>query len=871
MARIELPVEGMTCSHCVRTVVDALQKVPGVRSATVSLADRKAVVDVEDGQVRRSDLTAAVAQAGYRVPGDSLSPPSTVQIAPPARSSASVSSSDISASQTAPPALSKSGAVKSGTTKADAIKPSSSSLSFPKLAPETSHPVDEILLNVEGMTCASCVARVETALQKVPGVKAARANLATNQATVELSGTPSLDDLVHAVERAGYGASSGGDAHDAGHHMAEYSEHELAQWRWRLAVGTVLLAPLVMFHFWQPTGLAATWIQFACATVLQFVIGWPFYVGALRRARYLSTNMDTLVAIGTSAAYGAGVYGLFATGHAGHAGQMYLMDAGMILVFITLGKYLEARAKGRASAAIRKLLDLAPPEATVRRAGQLVTVSPQQVQVDEVLIVRPGEKVPLDAEVTSGSSSVDESWLTGESLPVDKTVGSQILAGTVNGQGSLTARVLRPAGKTALDQVVELVRRAQESKTEIQRLADRVVSWFVPVVLVIAAVTLIAWGVAAGDWFGGLGAMIAVLVVACPCALGLATPTAILVASGRGAEMGVLIKEAHALELAGRVNTIVLDKTGTITSGKPQVTHVIAAPGVTPDLLLSTAAAAEQLSQHPLAEPIVAAARRERLTLPPVNDLEVVPGQGIRVQGKTETIYVGNEQLMAAAGVSLAIHLAQIKSLRATGETPLTVAAGKRYLGMIVLADVVAPHSREAVEQLKQLGIEVWLLSGDHRAIAERVAREVGIEKVKAEVLPQDKQAVVVQLRASGKVVGMVGDGINDAPALVAADLGIAIGSGSDVAIEAADVVITSGDLRSVGRTLLLSRATLRTIRQNLAWAFLYNVLLIPLAAGVLVPFGGFQLPSVAAAAAMALSSVSVVSNSLLLRSKKLG
>ncbi len=341
-------------------------------------------------------------------------------------------------------------------------------------------------------------------------------------------------------------------------------------------------------------------------------------------------------------------------------------------------------------------------------------------------------------------------------------------------------------------------------------------------------------------------------------------------ASGRGAEMGVLVKEAHALEIAGRVSTVVLDKTGTITTGKPQVTHVLAAKGVTPDLLLSTAAAAEQLSQHPLAEPIVAAARRERLQLPSASDLEVVPGQGIRVQGRDEIIYVGNEQLMALAGVNLGAQLAQLKTVRAGGETPLVVASGKRYLGMLVVADVIAPHSQEAVAQLKKLGVEVWLLSGDHRTIAERIAREVGIERFRAEVLPQDKQAMVAQLQSAGHVVAMVGDGINDAPALAAADLGIAVGTGSDVAIEAAEVVITGGDLRSVPKTLLLARATLRTIRQNLAWAFLYNVLLIPLAAGVLVPLGGFQLPSVAAAGAMALSSVSVVTNSLLLRARKL-
>jgi len=847
MPRIVLPIQGMTCSHCVRTVIDALEKVPGVQSASVSLADARAIVDVANGHVTVRDLAAAVERAGYKAGAPKSMP------------------------NTAPMSVTKTFIAEPGELVPLAPDPALAKTPSPdEPAPAKTTPQD-IMLDVEGMTCASCVARVEKALSAVPGVTSARVNLATNQASVAWKGEAvPVPSLIEAVQRAGYRAEPAGAAEDAGTSLAERSERELSYWRWRLWVGIVLLVPLVVLHFWQLAGEADRWIELACASVLQVVVGWPYYAGALRRAVHLSANMDTLVAIGTTAAYGAGLYGLLAGGHDTHERPMHLMDAGMILVFITLGKYLEARAKGRASAAIRKLLELAPDVAHVKRGEGLVDVAPSQVRVGETLVIRPGEKVPLDGEVLSGNSSVDQSWLTGESIPVDKRAGSEVLAGTINGEGSLTARVTRTAGGTALAQVVDLVRRAQESRTDIQRLADRVVSWFVPLVLAVAAVTLLIWGLAAGNWLAGIGATVAVLVVACPCALGLATPTAILVASGRGAESGILIKEAHALELAGQVTTVVLDKTGTITSGKPQVTRVLAASGVTPDLLLSTAAAAEQLSQHPLAEPIVAAARREKLKLPAAEDLEVVPGQGIRVQGNGQVIYVGNEQLMATAGADIGSHLAQIKSLRAAGETPLAVAADKRYLGLIVLADVMAPHSREAVEQLKSLDVDVVLLSGDHKAIAERVAREAGIERVKAEVLPQDKQAMIAALRKGGHIVAMVGDGINDAPALAAADLGIAIGSGSDIAIEAADVVIAGGDLRAVGRTLRLARATLRTIRQNLAWAFLYNVLLIPLAAGVLVPFVGIRLPSVAAAAAMALSSVSVVTNSLLLRARRL-
>jgi Cu+-exporting ATPase len=728
------------------------------------------------------------------------------------------------------------------------------------------------LLNVEGMTCASCVARVESALKKVPGVEEARANLATNQATVRVGmGKSNVEALIDAVHNAGYEAWLPDEAAKAGDEMAKRSSHELSRWRWLLLAGIVLLAPIVALEFVGRDWPAAAWVQLVCATALQFGVGWPFIEGALRRARHGSTNMDTLVSIGTLAAYGSGVYQLLpGGGHAGHGVSMHLMDAGIILTFITLGKYLEARAKGRASAAIRKLLDLAPPVAYIDRKGQVVAVPPADVTVGETLIVRPGEKVPLDAIVLTGQSSVNEAWLTGESLPVDKKPGSEILAGTINGQGALTARVLRPAGKTALAQVVELVRRAQESKTEIQRLADRVVAWFVPAILGVAVLTIVVWGLVADDWSTGLSSMIAVLVVACPCALGLATPTAVLVASGRGAELGILIKQAHSLELAARVTTVVLDKTGTVTLGEPRVTQVVPASGGSADELLATAAAVERLSKHPLAEPIVRVAEQRGLKLPLAEALEIVPGEGICARGRDGELLVGNEKLLAGRKVDWSSHVTLVNSLRSEGLTPLVVASGRRYLGLIAVADVVAPHSREAVERLKEMKLDVLLLSGDHRTIVARVAREVGIQRIQAEVLPDEKQSAVAQLREGGQVVAMAGDGINDAPALAAADLGVAIGSGSDIAIEAADIVIVGNDLRALPRTILLGRATLRTIKQNLVWAFLYNVLLVPIAAGVLVPLGGFGVPGWAAAAAMSLSSVSVVTNSLLLRKKKL-
>ena len=706
-------------------------------------------------------------------------------------------------------------------------------------------------------------------------IKPARANLATNEAAVEFDPKRATrESLIEAVRRAGYGAASIGPADATGANLSERGARELSEWRWRLICALILLAPILAFDFIAANWPGSIWVQLAAATALELYVGWPFLVGAYRRALRMSTNMDTLVAIGTLAAYGANVAGMItrlagSTGHA-HGGQaMYLMDAGIILTFITLGKYLEARAKGRASAAIRKLIELAPEVANVNRDGRVVSVPPAQVAVGETLVVRPGERIPLDAEVLSGSSAVDEAWLTGESVAVDKRVGDKILAGTINGQGALAARVLRPAGQTALAQVISLVRRAQESKTEIQRLADRVVSWFVPLVLAVAGGTILAWGLLGNDWPQGGEALVAVLVVACPCALGLATPTAILVASGRGAELGILIKNAHALELAGRLTIVVLDKTGTLTLGKPRVTRVAPAAGVSPDELLGTAAAVEQLSRHPLAEPIVAHAREQNLRLPGAQGLEIVPGLGVCAQGKTGELLVGNERLLSARGIAWTDQAAAT-ALRNAGQTPLVVAKDGHYLGLIAVADVVRPHSSEAIATLRAMGLNVMLLSGDHRSIAERVAREVGIDSVLAEVLPDQKQAVVAQLRDKRQVVAMVGDGINDAPALVAADLGIAIGSGSDIAIEAADIVIATDDLRAVARAISLGRATMRTIKQNLGWAFAYNVVLIPVAAGALVPWLGIRLWPVAAAAAMALSSVSVVTNSLLLRARKL-
>lgn len=824
MAQTTLQIEGMRCENCVKTITTTLETLPGIQQAKVNLQAGTAVVDYEPGRTPVEDMAAAVTAEGFATQV-SAEPqvcelPQTYELT----------------GQYAPPV-------------------------------EPDKTADRLLLNVDGMHCASCVGRVETALNSVAGVQAAQVNLATEQANVYLEGAAvDPQKLIDAVRAAGYEAqvarSDGG-----GQELTERNAREAARWQWRLLVGAGLLVVIIAIHFLLPMATWTAWLALAVATVMQGYVGWPYYVGALQRARHLSTNMDTLVALGTGAAYLSGVLSAVSG-----EPSMYFMDAGMILVFITFGKTLELRAKGRASSAIRKLLDLSPKEATLLVDGREVQKPVDDVEVGQTLVIKPGDRVPLDAEVQSGQSQVDESWLSGESLPVDKQPGDQLLAGSINGGGALRAVVNRPAGRTSLDEVIDLVRRAQESKADVQRLADRVVTYFVPVILGIAVVTLIAWGLLAGDWHSGLSSMIAVLVVACPCALGLATPTAVMVGSGRGAEAGILIKEAHALEAAGSVHTIVLDKTGTVTKGKPSVVDIHAVEGHTEDEVLSVAAAAERLSRHPLAQCIVDVAEEKKVSQIEASDLQVVAGAGVRAQTGETTVLVGNETLLSEAGISVDSLRDEIAKRRSQGQSPLLVAHQGQLLGMIVVADEVAPHSREAIDRLKQLGLNVMIVTGDHRTTAESIAKQVGVEQVRAEVLPADKAKIVSELRGEGKTVAMVGDGINDAPALAEADVGVAIGAGSDVAIEAADIVLVADDLRAVAKAIVLSRATLRTIRQNLVWAFVYNLILVPVAAGlcVAVPGLGFRLPPVAAAAAMAASSVSVVANSLRLRGKKL-
>jgi Cu+-exporting ATPase len=715
----------------------------------------------------------------------------------------------------------------------------------------------DLILDIEGMHCASCVARVEGALRKVPGVRAARVNLATNQGAVELDETAAdLAALQAAVSAAGYSARPAAPPESAAESLQERAAHEVSTWRWRLILAGALLAPILILHLAPGVPHAlAMWGQLALAIVMQALVGWPFMQGAVRQLRHLAANMDTLIALGTLAALGAGIGDALSGAH-----TMNLMDGALILTFITLGKYLEARSKGQASRAILKLLELAPPIARVERNLNVVEVPLAQVAVGETAVLRPGDKVPLDGVVLTGRSELNEAWLTGESLPAPKQSGDQVFAGSVNGSGSLRVRVTSASTQTWLAQTVELVRRAQESKAGVQRLADWVVAWFVPAVLAMALATLVGWSLA-GDWQLGLSCAVAVLVVACPCALGLATPAAVLVGSGRGAELGILIKEAAALETAGRLTAMVLDKTGTITLGKPQVVDVAAAEAVSPPRLLSLAAAVERHSSHPLAAAVVRKAQESDAPVLVAEKTTVVPGLGIRAEVDRRAVLVGSREFLEREGVSL-----DGAARRNAHAAAIHVAQEGRWLGALMLADEVSDTSREAIDELKRLGLAVTMLSGDRREVAETIARQVGIAEVIAEVKPDQKQAAVADLQGRGQVVGMVGDGINDAPALAAADLGIAIGLGADVAIESADMVLTRHDLRLVPQAVRLARNVLAVIWQNLGWALVYNVLLIPLAAGVFLPLAGVRLHPVLAAAAMAASSVSVVVNSLRLR-----
>ena len=749
---------------------------------------------------------------------------------------------------------------------------------------------------VRGMHCAACVGKVERALASVPGVESASVNLATEQAAVVFD--PARTDLARlraAVAAAGYELAEArpdrvpGEAVDG-----ERAAREAAQRREKLkfVVGAVLSAPVLlggMSHVlpWVPGVLQNPWVQLVLATPVQVWVGWQFHRGFVHDLRYRTASMSTLVSIGTSAAYLWSVaVTLWPHAFMRHGAMTYYDVSAVVITLVVLGRWLEARARGRTSEAIRRLMSLAPRAARVIRDGVEMDVPTAEVRVGDFVRIRPGERVPVDGVVTEGASTVDESMLTGESLPAEKAPESSVFAGTVNRTGSFVFRAARVGSGTTLARIIKLVAEAQGSRAPIQRLADRVAAVFVPIVLVIAALTFIAWWLFGPEPAGllALANAVAVLVIACPCAMGLATPTAIMVATGRGAEFGVLIKSAATLELLHRVDTVVLDKTGTLTLGRPAVTDVIPvgpAVGVraawgaaaeasgemtAADEILALAAAAEQASEHPLGEAVVARAKERGLALPPMREFSTVAGQGIDAMTTDGRVLLGNRTLMDARGIDVDVLAPGVQRLAAEGKTVIYVAFAGQVLGVIAVADVPKPEAKSVVAALKRLGVSVAMLTGDHRLTAEAIARQAGLDRVLAEVLPEDKAREIRALQAEGRRVAMVGDGINDAPALAQADVGIAMGSGTDVAIDAADVTLMRGDLNGVVTAIELSRATIRVIRENLVWAFGYNTILIPVAAGVLYPVWGVLLSPILAGSAMAFSSVSVVTNSLRLK-----
>ena len=809
-----LKIEGMTCAACAKTVERISKKLPGVVEANVNFATEKLNISYDETKVKLLDIQNAVEKGGY------------------------------------------------------------------KALVETSNKT----LKIEGMTCAACAKTIERVTKKLPGVVETNVNFATEK--LNISFEPSkvrTSDIKKAIEKAGYKASEDESNVDIDR---EKKEKEIkALWN-RFIISAVLAVPLLLIamvpmiaeklNYQLPLAIDPMLHPVAYAiTQLILVIpvmtcGKKYFIVGFKSLVRLTPNMDSLISIGTSAAF---LYSLFAVYEITFLGNvdyvMYFESAGVILTLITLGKYLESVTKGKTSEAIKKLMGLAPKTAIIIRDNMEIEISIDEVEVGDIVVVRPGEKMPVDGEVVEGTTLVDESMLTGESMPVEKAIGHKIIGASINKNGSIKYKATRVGKDTALAQIITLVENAQGSKAPIAKMADIISSYFVPVVIGLALISSLAWLISGETLVFSLTIFISVLVIACPCALGLATPTAIMVGTGKGAEYGVLIKSGVALETAHKIQTIVFDKTGTLTEGKPKVTDIVTVAGIDEAYLLQIAASAEKGSEHPLGEAIVKGAEERALELKKVDKFEAIPGYGIEVSIEGNKIMLGNMKLMVESKISLE-QLEDISNkLAEEGKTPMYIAIENKISGIIAVADTVKENSKKAIERLHSMGIEVAMITGDNKRTAAAIAAQVGIDRILAEVLPEDKANEVKKLQAEGKKVAMVGDGINDAPALAQADIGIAIGSGTDVAMESADIVLMRSDLMDVPTALQLSKKTITNIKQNLFWAFGYNILGIPVAMGILHLFGGPLLNPIIAALAMSFSSVSVLTNALRLKGFK--
>ncbi|WP_088051916.1 heavy metal translocating P-type ATPase [Virgibacillus dakarensis] len=807
MATKTLNIEGMTCASCVQTVEKATRKLSGVQEANVNLATEKLNISFDENAISVPEIQAAVDKAGYKALTDT----------------------------------------------------------------------QQKTFAITGMTCASCVQTIEKATRKLDGVMESNVNLATEKLAVQYDPTVvSVSDITQAVSNAGYEAHEDAEANDS----ADKKQKNIKSMWTRFLGSAIFTIPLLYISMGHLVGMPLPgildpgvnpeWFSLVQLILTLPVIfyGWKFYAVGYKTLFKGHPNMDSLVALGTSAAF---VYSVGATiaiwfGYSSYAENLYYEAAVVILTLITLGKYLEVRSMGKTSEAIEKLMGLAPKKAIVIRDGKETEISVEEVVVGDTIIVKPGEKIPVDGTVIEGKTAVDESMLTGESIPVEKNAGANVIGASINKNGTIQYQATKVGKDTALSQIIKLVEDAQGSKAPIAKMADIISGYFVPIVIGIAIISGLAW------YFGGqtglfaLTITISVLVIACPCALGLATPTAIMVGTGKGAENGVLIKSGGALETTHKVQTIVFDKTGTITVGKPKVTDIFTENGVSKTELLQLTASAEKGSEHPLGEAIVNEAEDKGLDLIKLENFDAIAGHGIKVTIDGKTLLAGNRKLMDDRNISLNKLASTSDELANQGKTPMYIAINNKIAGIIAVADTVKKNSLKAIEKLHGMGIEVAMITGDNKGTAEAIAKQVGIDRVLSEVLPEDKANEVKKLQAEGKKVAMVGDGINDAPALAQADIGIAIGSGTDVAMESADIVLMRSDLMDVPTAVELSKSTIRNIKQNLFWAFAYNVMGIPFAMGILYLLGGPLLNPMVAGAAMSLSSVSVLVNALRLK-----